>query len=124
MLDVLISGGWMMIPIMGCSLIAMTVVFERWFFFRTIQHVSQVNEMITFIRQGKFTDALAINERVSNPTLRVISAGLRQPDHTTKAMEAAGIQEVTAMRRGLPSFGYDYYACATTWFAGNDYRHD
>ncbi len=92
-----------MIPIMGCSLIAVTVVFERLFFFRTIQDVSHINDMINLIRQEKLSDALAINEQVSHPTLRVLAAGiLGQPDHTAKAMETAGIEEITTMRRGLP----------------------
>lgn len=58
--------------------------------------------MVKLAAQGKFTDALALSEREPNPLFRVLSAGIHSRlSDPEKAMEAAGIAEVTTMKRGL-----------------------
>jgi biopolymer transport protein ExbB len=103
MIQLLMGGGWMMIPILGCSLVALTITIERGLQFRTLRVSHLADRMISLARQGKFTDALALAEQQPNPTLRVLAAGIhhreQQPD---KAMEAAGIAEVSRLKRGLP----------------------
>jgi biopolymer transport protein ExbB len=85
-INLLISGGWMMIPIIGCSILALTISIER------------------FIYLKKFgASRLAPAENQTSPVLRVISTGiLQRADQPSKAMEAAAIAEITKMKRGLP----------------------
>lgn len=96
------GGGWMMIPILGCSLLALTVSIERGFQFRSLRFSRLADRMIQLVEQGKWTDALALAEQRQSPTLRVLAAGIfhrdQQPD---KVMEAAGIAEVSRLKRGL-----------------------
>ncbi|MCA9499481.1 MAG: MotA/TolQ/ExbB proton channel family protein [Nitrospira sp.] len=102
MIQILMGGGWMMIPILGCSLLALTICIERGFQFRSLRFSRLADRMIKLVEQGKWTDALALAEQRQSPTLRVLSAGIfhrdQQPD---KAMEAAGIAEVSRLKRGL-----------------------
>ncbi len=92
-----------MIPIILCSLVAFTVGIERWFYFRTFRSSQLAPRMLALIEQGKFTDALTLTESQSSPVLRVIAEGILQRDHQpSHSMEAAGLAEVTLMRRGLP----------------------
>ncbi|MBA3612271.1 MAG: MotA/TolQ/ExbB proton channel family protein [Nitrospirales bacterium] len=102
MIQLLMGGGWMMIPILGCSLLALTISIERGFQFRSLRYSHLANRMIKMVKQGKWTDALALAEQRQSPTLRVLAAGIfhrdQQPD---KAMEAAGIAEVSRLKRGL-----------------------
>lgn len=103
MINVLISGGWMMIPIIACSFLALTITIERFVYYQKFRSGSLANNLLSLIEQDKFTDALALAEKQSSPALRVMAAGVRQ--HTQqpeKAMEAAGIAEVSKMKRGLP----------------------
>jgi biopolymer transport protein ExbB len=102
MIQILMGGGWMMIPILGCSLLALTITIERGFQFRSLRSSRLADRLISLAGQGKFTDALALAEQRPSPTLRVLAAGIlhraQQPD---KAMEATGIAEVSRLKRGL-----------------------
>ena len=103
MINILISGGWMMIPILGCSLFALTIAIERFLYYQKFRSGPLANNMLSLIEQDKFTDALALAEKQSSPVLRVIAAGVRQhSQQPEKAMEAAAMIEVTNMKRGLP----------------------
>jgi biopolymer transport protein ExbB len=104
MLNVLISGGWMMIPILACSLLALTISIERWIYFKKFGASRLAPKMLSLIEHEKFTDALAIAENQPSPVLRVISTGVIQRTNSpTKVMEATAIAELTKMKRGLPA---------------------
>jgi len=103
-LNLLIGGGWMMIPIIVCSLFALTISIERFIYFQKFKASRLAPKMLTLIEQEKFTDALAIAEHQPSPVLRVISSGVTQRSASpTKAMEATAIVELTKMKRGLPA---------------------
>lgn len=102
MIQLLMGGGWMMIPILGCSLLALTISIERGFQFRSLRFSRLADRMIKLVEQGKWTDALALAEQRQSPTLRVLAAGIFHRDQKPdKAMEAAGIAEVSRLKRGL-----------------------
>ena len=103
-LNILMKGGWMMIPILACSLLALTVSIERLMYFEKFRASRLASKMLSLIEQEKFTDALAVAEHQPSPVLRVISTGIHQRANSpTKAMEAAAILELTKMKRGLPA---------------------
>ena len=92
-----------MIPIIGCSLLALTIAIERFVYYQTFRSGTLANNMLSLIEQDKFTDALALAEKHSSPVLRVMAAGIRKhSQQPEKAMEAEGMVEVTKMKRGLP----------------------
>jgi biopolymer transport protein ExbB len=104
MIQLLMGGGWMMIPIIACSLFALTISIERFIYFQKFKASRLAPKMLTLIEQEKFTDALAIAEHQPSPVLRVISSGVTQRSASpAKAMEATGIVELTKMKRGLPA---------------------
>jgi len=104
MIQMLIAGGWMMIPIVVSSLVAVSIVLERGWFFYHMPPSDNADRMIKLVAQGKFTDALALNDRESNSILRVLTAGIHsRSSGPEKAMEAAGIAELTNMKRGMPA---------------------
>jgi biopolymer transport protein ExbB len=103
MIQLLMAGGWMMIPIIGCSLVALTITIERGIQFRSLRLSHLADRMLRLVGQGKFTDALTLAEQRQSPTLRVLAAGiLHRTKHPDKAMEAAGIAEVSRLKHGLP----------------------
>jgi len=102
MIQILISGGWMMIPIVLCSIVAVTVIIERFWFFRRNRFHQGADHMLALIQQGKFTEALSLGGRNSTLLLRVLAAGVyTRNSEPEKAMESAGVAEVSAMKRGL-----------------------
>ncbi len=104
MIQLLMGGGWMMIPIIGCSLLALTITIERFIYFKKCGADHLAAQMLSHIEQEQFTDALAVAENQPSPLLRVLSTGVHQRSHAhTKSMEATAIHELTKMKRGLPA---------------------
>lgn len=104
LLNILMKGGWMMIPIIACSLLAFTISIERLIYFKKFNASRFAPKMLSLIEQKKFADALTVAEQQSSPVLRVIASGvLQRVNHPTKAMEATAIAELTKMKRGLPA---------------------
>ncbi len=102
MIDILIAGGWMMIPLLVCSVITVAIVLERGWYFYRLPATDEANRMIELVTHGQFSDALALNERQPHPVLHVLTAGiLARASEPEKAMEAAGVAEVRHMKQGL-----------------------
>ena len=102
--EILIAGGWMMIPIILCSLIAVRIILDRGWQFYHMPTNDNADLMVRLVAKGKFTDALALYEREPDSLLRVLSAGIHsRSSGPEKAMEAAGIAELTNLKRGLPA---------------------
>jgi len=101
-LTILMKGGWMMIPILACSLLAITISIERMIYFKKFGASRFAPKMLSLVEEEKFTDALAVAERTPSPVLQVISMGIQQRGSSpSKAMEATAILELTKMKRGL-----------------------
>ncbi len=102
MLQMLLAGGWMMIPIVLCSILGVAIVIERLWYFRKIGPTPFANEMVNLSEQEKFTNALVIAEEQPSPLLRILAAGImKRGEMPEKAMEATGIAELALMKRGL-----------------------
>ena len=101
-MKILMAGGWMMIPIILCSLVAVAIILERGWYFYHVRTAANAEEMITLVTQGNLTDALSFNERTPHPVHRVLAAGILARDRDPeKAMEATGMVEVSRMKQGL-----------------------
>jgi len=102
MIQMLIAGGWMMIPIFLCSLVAVAVVVERGWYFYHMPTDDNANRMVRLVTQEKFSEALALNTQKTNAIVRVLTAGIHaRSSSPEKAMEAAGIGELASMKRGM-----------------------
>lgn len=94
----------MMVPIVGCSVIAVGVIIERFRLFLTIRDRGQANQMLALIQKQKYTDVLQLAERSPTLLIRVLSAGILSRTHEPeRAMEAAGMAEIASLKRGLPA---------------------
>lgn len=102
MFHLLLRGGWMMLPLVVCSVVALTVIMERVLFFRRIGGPHRGEEVLTLVRKGNRDGALAIaDEGESLPVMKVLSAGITHSFEPAGAMEAQGMHEISSMRRGL-----------------------
>lgn len=100
-MDLLVSGGWMMVPLFVCSVVGIAIIGERLWFFHKIKS-SKKDSVVALIQEGKFADALEIVERDHSPVLKVVAAGiLQREEDPTKAMEIQAIEVLSVMRRGL-----------------------
>lgn len=103
MLAAILKGGWMMVPLALCSLISLSIIIERFFFFRRLRNADPAPKVLELVRGGRLGDGLKLAQNSPLPLLKVLSAGMNNPDAPSKAMEAAGITEYAVLRRGLPA---------------------
>jgi biopolymer transport protein ExbB len=105
MIDVFIKGGPVMYPLLGCSIIALTVIIERAFFWiREDMRRNQplVDQVLELCRKGDWT---AVKEQVAGSRdyiIRILVNGIVHKEFSmTKAMETAASDEIKRMRRHL-----------------------
>lgn len=102
MIQILVNGGWMMIPIILSFIVGVIVLIERSRFFLKQRSAVQPQQIIALMQKGKFADALALVDRHPTPTFRVLAAGITNRLHDPiNAMLTTGMAEVTDMKRGL-----------------------
>ncbi len=95
MLELIKAGGWLMVPILLCSVIAMAIVAER---FWTLQRKritpgDLVVQVWQWAKSGNLNDDRIRALRKSSPLGRILAAGLVNRD-TSRAMMKEGIEEV------------------------------
>ena len=105
MYELFIKGGPVMYPLLACSIISLTVIIERAFFwFRESLYRDQnlVDEVLELSRQGKWE---TIKQKVRGSRdyiIRILVSGILHKEFSmTKAMETAAADEVERMRRYL-----------------------
>ena len=100
-------GGPVMWPILLCSIMGLTVAFERLLvfwkytfanrFFKTVQ-----TEVIALVRKGLHEEALGKARKAESPICRIFAAALENRNAGFKeTLEAASQQAIDKLRRGL-----------------------
>lgn len=80
MLEQILKGGPMMIPLMACSLVSLAVVYERWVAFRANRKVDTHalrSKVISSLRTGDADAAIAECAATGGPVASVLLVGLR-----------------------------------------------
>ena len=105
MIDVFLKGGPVMYPLLGCSIIALTVVIERAFFWiREDMRRNQplVDHILELCRKGDWD---TVKEQVTGSKdyiIGILVNGILHKEFSmTKAMETAASDEIKRMRRHL-----------------------
>ncbi len=98
-------GGPVMYPLLVCSVIAMTVITERFFFWSRLRKERDpegVRRVLALAQQGQISEALAAGRSLQDPVAQVLARGLENwPSAVTSALEAQVKQESGPMRRYL-----------------------
>jgi biopolymer transport protein ExbB len=103
MIDLFFHGGPVMYPLLACSILVLTVVIERLFFWASVDFTRNrqlIEDVLELCRQG---DWEAVRARVSGSKdfiVRVLVSGILHREFSmTKAMEATAAEEIRNMRR-------------------------
>ena len=106
LLDLVIKGGPVMIPIMGFSVATVACAFERsWFWYRLLSQEDKIVHDVLEASRYSLNDAKTIAEQAQElPIGRFLLAPLKlkqpSPETFRLAMEAAGDREFVKMRKG------------------------
>ncbi len=102
------KGGWLMIPIIFLSFVAVYIFFERYF---AIQRSSRIdinfmNRIKDYIHDGKLDAAMALCQSFSIPAARMVEKGIqrigRPLNDVNTAIENIGKLEIYKLEKGLP----------------------
>jgi biopolymer transport protein ExbB len=80
MIENILKGGPLMIPLMLCSLISLAVVYDRWFAFRENRRIdsrSLRSKVLVRLRENDISGAISECEATRGPIASVLLAGLR-----------------------------------------------
>lgn len=111
MLDIIIAGGWLMLPILFGSAVALAIVVERFWALRTrrIIPVNVVGQIKRHGSNGKLAPNHVATLADSSPMGRILAAGLAQDGANRAdirtAMEEVALQEVHHLERFLSALG-------------------
>lgn len=103
MLEIFKNGGPVMYPLLFCSIISLTVILERTFFWIGVgmrRNQRLVDDVLELCRKGDW-DAVRIRAAGSkNYVIRVLISGILHREYSLiKAMESAAAEEISRMRR-------------------------
>jgi biopolymer transport protein ExbB len=103
-LAVIVKGGIIMIPLLAASLIAVTVIVERLYFWRRLRAHAVDSTILALVAEGDFKQALQVASTSRHPVARVLYAGLLSRAVSPGiAMQAAAQAELRQLRRYLPA---------------------
>ncbi len=106
--DLAVKGGWLMIPIVALSFIAVFIFFDRYF---AIKRAGKMDDTLmervkSYILQGKIESALTLARNQDTPAARMIEKGLtrigRPIADVNSAIDQVGNLEVSKLEKGLP----------------------
>lgn len=111
MFEVIKNGGWMMFPIILCSIAAMAIIVERLWSLQRKRIIPA--DLVPYIwqqyREGKLDDTAIRRIKLSSPVGKILAAGLINRNHGREIMkssiEEVGRQVTHDMERYLNALG-------------------
>ncbi|MFM7180037.1 MAG: MotA/TolQ/ExbB proton channel family protein [Verrucomicrobiales bacterium] len=92
MLEQILKGGPLMVPLIACSLVSLAVVYDRWTAFRENRRIdtrSLRSKVLARLRENNVPGAIAECEAAGGPIAAVLLAGLRSYQHLKAKNESS-----------------------------------
>lgn len=111
MLEIIEAGGWVMLPIIACSVVATAIVLERSWTLRRrrIMPDNLVSSIWHLYRSGQLTEPRIQEIRDASPLGRMLAAGIANRLHSREIMKDSindtGRQVVAGLERYLNTLG-------------------
>ncbi|MDP3436769.1 MAG: MotA/TolQ/ExbB proton channel family protein [Bacteroidales bacterium] len=108
LIDMAFKGGWIMLPLLALSILAIYIFGERWW---ALKKASQIDENFMrnihdYIHEGKIKAAINLCQSQETPIARLIEKGIerigRPLTDIQTAVENMGNVEVSRLEKGLP----------------------
>lgn len=105
--QLIFAAGPMIIPIILCSISALTIIINKWKYFNSIQaNTDEIkSEVFALVRGNKIKSAVAACEKNISPTTKVLRAGLLKfgspPEQIKETLEHTVNLEIPKLEQGL-----------------------
>jgi len=110
-LELVNAGGWLMLPIIACSIVALAIILERAWSLRGSRVIPAdlTTRIWNWHKEGSLTQDRIVTVRDSSPLGRILAAGLLNRHHSREIMKETigevGRQEVARLERYLNTLG-------------------
>jgi biopolymer transport protein ExbB len=107
--EMALKGGWIMIPIVLLSFVAIYIFFERFFAIKKASEtdINFMNRIKDYIHDDKIDSAVALCQSTNSPVARMIEKGLqrigRPLNDINTAIENVGNLEISKLEKNLPT---------------------
>lgn len=104
MLEIILKGGIVMIPLIVCSILSVAIIIERLIFWSKQKKGAMPEDILKMAQDGKF-DELVKGSNASNSSIsKIILSGVKNKNTSASlAMESAAIEEIAKMKKYLPA---------------------
>lgn len=122
--ELALKGGWIMIPIIILSILAVYIFFERYFAISKAAKtdINFMNKIKDYIHDDKIESAQTLCQSIDSPVARMIDKGIqrigRPLDDITAAIENVGKLEISKLEKGLPTLATAAGAAPMIGFLG------
>lgn len=106
MVEIVLAGGWLMLPIIICSIVAIAIVIERFWSLsqRRIAPKTTVGQVWTWIKNSELDAAKLRELRLASPLGQVLAAGLLNARQGRQAMSDAIEQNAAVVIHDLERY--------------------
>lgn len=107
MLEWIIRGGPMMVPILLCSVAALAIILERFMYLQKIKLDTKkfMSEISDSLKRNRAMDAINICEQMPGPLANVLKAGIlkydRMRQEIKEAVEDAALREIPRIEKNI-----------------------
>lgn len=122
--ELALKGGWIMLPIIVLSILAIYIFFERYVAISNASKTDMnfMNKIKDYIHDDKIESAQTLCQSIDSPVARMIDKGIqrigRPLDDITAAVENVGKLEVSKLEKGLPTLATAAGAAPMIGFLG------
>jgi biopolymer transport protein ExbB len=107
MWELMVKGGWLMWPILTCSIIAAVLFLERLFHLHRAQIKQDdfLNGIYTIVNRGNTAEAVSICDETPGPVAHIVRTGLlhadEAPEELKQTITKAGLGEIPRLEKNL-----------------------
>ncbi|MEK7376861.1 MAG: MotA/TolQ/ExbB proton channel family protein, partial [Candidatus Margulisiibacteriota bacterium] len=78
MFDFFLKGGFLMWPILACSIFAITIILERFYYFYNLRPAvaSLVGRVKNLLKEEKIEEAIRLCENLKSPVAHILAIGI------------------------------------------------
>jgi len=107
MWELMVKGGWIMWPILACSVVAAILFFERVFHLHRAQIKQDdfLNGIYTIANRGNLAEAVSICDQTPGPVAHMVRIALlhsdESPEELKQTIAKAGLSEIPRLEKNL-----------------------
>ncbi|HCY18883.1 MAG TPA: MotA/TolQ/ExbB proton channel family protein [Deltaproteobacteria bacterium] len=104
MLEIILKGGIVMIPLIVCSILSVAIIIERLIFWSKQKKGAMPEDILKMAQDGKFDELVKGSSDSNSSISKIILSGVKNKNTSASlAMESAAIEEIAKTKKYLPA---------------------